>query len=60
MKPKPKTLIEVFKEQGLFDEPEEIVVCECHQLIHCPTAWMSQPIQRSLSATLRIDLGDCE
>ena len=34
--PKPKTLVEVFTEEGLFDD-----VCDCHRLTHCPTAWMN-------------------
>lgn len=41
-KPKPKTLVEVLSEAGLLDDPDVIVVCECHRLTHCPTAWMKE------------------
>jgi hypothetical protein len=37
----PKTLVEVFTEEGLIDPPEPVVVCDCHQLVYCPTAWMN-------------------
>jgi hypothetical protein len=40
--PKPKTLIEVFTQEGLLDDPDVVLVCECHKLTHCPTAWMTK------------------
>ncbi len=45
--PKPKTLIEVFTEEGLLDDPDVLVVCECHKLTHCPTAWMHAGRERT-------------
>ena len=39
--PKPKTLVEVFTQEGLLDDPDVVVVCDCHRLTHCPTAWMN-------------------
>jgi len=44
--PKPKTLIEVFTQEGLLDDPDVVVVCECHKLTHCPTAWMNAERER--------------
>jgi hypothetical protein len=44
---KPKTLVEVLSEEGLLDNPNVLVVCDCHRLTHCPTAWMQAKDKRA-------------
>ena len=57
--PKPKTLVEVFTEEGLFDDPDVVVVCDCHRLTHCPTAWMN-PRKDNNGSKKRMAVLECQ
>ena len=52
MSKEPKTLVEVFIEEGLIELPEPVVVCDCHQLVYWPSDWMNagQPQDKTVDS----------